>query len=314
MCVVIIIEGQKKISNSTIRYLHLEVVCHIEMAGNNAEREMLAKEVLGEKQVKDYGIRPVQWIRAKAGVLNCLVQWGDHPENKKIFVEGNGGWKFAGYKLTRQRLEKNRWSEKGVIELGPDKNEHLVEPLTPEKHFRFLVTPFVRTFVRREVLGDSIQSKSIIVNKKLPEGWVTVRSGNGSRHFLNTVTKEQQIEEPDPSDHYFLPTEIRKNFTIDQRAEMLEYFLEYDTDRSGSLSSDELWEVLDDMDIKIPEKKFEKLFSTLDTDKSGELEYIKFVQLYTMCSKGAESMVSNNTFFWCYLQYFILMFKLCLLD
>jgi hypothetical protein len=261
-----------------------------------AERELtaeekLAREVLGDNQVRDYGIKPCVWVRATPGVECATIKWQDAPTNKDLHEEGNGGFKFAGYKLTRLRQERTKWSEKGVVELGPNENEYLCENLMPDRHFKFEVRPFVRTFVRREILGEPTTSKSVIVNKRLPDGWVTIRSVDGGCHFYNVETKESVAEEPDPNDLYFLPTELAVKFTQEQREEMLECFLDYDEDRGGSLDEEELREVLDDLELKLPEKKLKKLFEELDADGSGELEYREFVQLCWMVQKGAEGLV-----------------------
>ena len=50
---------------------------------------------------------------------------------------------------------------------------------------------------------------------------------------------------------------------------MLDCFLDYDTDKSGALDRNEMMEVVEDLDLKLPPKKLLKLINKLDEDGSG---------------------------------------------
>ncbi|XP_030848715.1 plastin-3 [Strongylocentrotus purpuratus] len=76
---------------------------------------------------------------------------------------------------------------------------------------------------------------------------------------------------------------------LTDEAEIREYFNEMDLNRDGFLTANELQEILEQCNEKVPGFKIRQYIAEYDTDKNGALTYDEFIKLYHDIKKGKAS-------------------------
>eukprot|EP01034_Spumella_vulgaris_P026083 gene26082-32613_t len=101
----------------------------------------------------------------------------------------------------------------------------------------------------------------------------------GRNFYKNTVTGESYWSMPAQVKFYIPPkleAKLLKVFDYGQIEEFQQYFSLLDVDNSGDLSGKEIRLLLNAMDIRIGERKFQKLLKTIDLNGNGTIEFDEY--------------------------------------
>jgi len=104
------------------------------------------------------------------------------------------------------------------------------------------------------------------------------------KYYVNRATKERTWTIPDEV-AFYVPPDLKEEFTVAQLEGMREEFERFDIDRSGEMDVDELTEAMRALGDSISHKQVLSLVKTVDVDGSGELNFAEFVKVVSLRRK-----------------------------
>ncbi|ETO13499.1 hypothetical protein RFI_23867 [Reticulomyxa filosa] len=96
----------------------------------------------------------------------------------------------------------------------------------------------------------------------------------------SVVNKPNETTAPvSPSDNKETKKGTNSKLTDDQWEDLKEAFTLFDTDRSGTIDSNELKTVLQTLGLEVTDKEVEDMAADIDLNKDGEIDFDEFVRL-----------------------------------